>query len=106
MTVIRQWLAEPLGADAQSVIDRLQRSDSIDPIAVMPDVHLAGHFCVGVVVGSRSHLYPSAVGGDIGCGVATVCVHAEADRFDNQLAAAGGAAPLMTHTLQMWTDAP
>jgi tRNA-splicing ligase RtcB len=44
----------------------------------MPDAHLAEDVCIGVVVGTDATLYPSAVGGDIGCGVAAVAFDAEA----------------------------
>ena len=88
MTVITKWVAEPLAADVQSTLDRLATSDAIDHIAVMPDVHMGRDVCIGVVVGSPSRLYPQAVGGDIGCGMATLGLRADAERIDNEVAAA------------------
>ncbi|MFN9705135.1 MAG: RtcB family protein, partial [Planctomycetota bacterium] len=46
----------------------------MEHIAVMPDVHLAEHVCIGTVVGTSDRLYPQAVGGDIGCGIAAVAL--------------------------------
>jgi tRNA-splicing ligase RtcB len=46
-------------------------------IAVMPDVHLSADVCVGTVVATDHTLYPAAVGGDIGCGVAAIAFHGE-----------------------------
>jgi tRNA-splicing ligase RtcB len=51
------------------VLGRLQRTEGVVRIAVMPDVHLASEFCVGTVVASDTFLFPNAVGGDIGCGM-------------------------------------
>ena len=44
----------------------------------MPDVHLAENVCVGTVVATDDCLYPQAVGGDIGCGMAAVRLQADA----------------------------
>ncbi|MEZ4224307.1 MAG: RtcB family protein [Polyangiaceae bacterium] len=68
----RAWLAEPLGADVRASIERIARVDDVARIALMPDVHLAENVCIGAVVASRAGLYPDAVGGDIGCGMAAV----------------------------------
>ncbi len=56
----------------ESALRRLSQADDVDVIAVMPDVHLAGDVCVGTVVATRRLLYPAAVGGDIGCGMAAI----------------------------------
>jgi tRNA-splicing ligase RtcB len=44
--------------------------------------------CVGTVLGTDDLLYPSAVGGDIGCGMAAVVFGAKASLVDNERAAA------------------
>lgn len=68
-TILHQWLAEPLPAEVANMLARLQTVPQIQHIAVMPDVHLAGEFCIGTVIASADTLFPGAVGGDIGCGM-------------------------------------
>ena len=70
--VIQEWICEPLPEDVRQRLDRLRESDGIHHIAVMPDVHLSGTFCIGTVIASRDRIYPEAVGGDIGCGMLAV----------------------------------
>jgi tRNA-splicing ligase RtcB len=41
-------------------------------MAVMPDVDPSADVCVGTVLATGGLVYPKAVGGDIGCGMATV----------------------------------
>ena len=85
---VRSWLAEPLPKGVAEAIDRLARADDIVQVAVMPDVHLAKEVCVGLVVASRSRLYPAAVGADIGCGMATIrCAPSNALLADERSAA-------------------
>ncbi len=72
------WLPEPLSDEVRRSIERLARLDDVARIALMPDVHLAENVCIGAVVASHSGLYPDAVGGDIGCGMATVQLDAHA----------------------------
>jgi len=72
MTVVHRWLTEPLPHDVCKALERLERAPGVRRIAVMPDVHLAEHVCVGTVVATDGVVYPQAVGGDIGCGMATV----------------------------------
>lgn len=79
MTVVHRWLAEPLPQDVAQALQRLAAAPGVARIAVMPDVHLAEHVCVGTVVGTVDHLYPQAVGGDIGCGMAIVRIAAARD---------------------------
>jgi tRNA-splicing ligase RtcB len=72
-------------------------------IAVMPDVHLSEDVCVGLAIATRTRLYPAAVGGDIGCGMAAVAVDANADVLANNrvasafLAGLRRAVPPMRH---------
>ena len=54
----------------------------------MPDVHLAADVCIGTVVATSQTLYPNAVGGDIGCGVAALAFDCEAARLDDERTAA------------------
>jgi tRNA-splicing ligase RtcB len=72
----------------RSAIERLARGDDVRRIAVMPDVHLAADVCIGTVVGTSQTLYPNAVGGDIGCGVAALAFDCEATRLDDERTAA------------------
>jgi RNA-splicing ligase RtcB len=51
-------------------------------------VQLAEDVCIGTVVATRSVLYPAAVGGDIGCGVASLRYAADAAVLDDARTAA------------------
>src|SRR5215831_4977803 len=86
--VIRSWAEGPLDRDVAAALERLARSDDVRRIAVMPDVHLASDVCVGTVVATSRTLYPAAVGGDIGCGVAALAFDGDAARLDDERAAA------------------
>ena len=86
--IVRKWLAEPLPRDVAAALERLAASDDVRRVAVMPDVHLAADVCVGTVVATGSTLYPNAVGGDIGCGVAAMAFDGEAAVLDDERAAA------------------
>ena len=72
---VHGWLAGPLSADVARSLERLARAPAVRHLAVMPDVHRAGEVCVGVALATEGLVYPAAVGGDIGCGMA-------AARFD------------------------
>ena len=85
---IRTWLAEPLPRDVAGALERLARCADVRHVAVMPDVHLAQDVCVGTVVATSTLLYPSAVGGDIGCGMAAMAFDVEADALGDEPAAA------------------
>jgi tRNA-splicing ligase RtcB len=78
----------PLPHDVEAAIERLRRSEDVRHIAVMPDVHLAADVCVGMVVATANLLYPNAVGGDIGCGVAAIAFDGEAALLDDERTAA------------------
>lgn len=84
---IHRWLAEPLPHDVSRSIDRLASAEDVRHIAVMPDVHLSGDVCVGLAVATSRLIYPAAVGGDIGCGMAAMPFQAEAALLDNASAA-------------------
>jgi tRNA-splicing ligase RtcB len=76
---VKTWLAMPMEESARLAIERFRRAEDVVRIAVMPDVHLAGDVCVGTVTATRRLVYPSAVGGDIGCGMVAVAFYASAD---------------------------
>jgi tRNA-splicing ligase RtcB len=69
---INTWTAEPLDDDVRGALERLARADDVAAIAVMPDVHLAHGVCIGTVTATHRRIYPAAVGGDLGCGVAAL----------------------------------
>ncbi len=83
---LRMWLAQPLPREVAAAIERLAQSEDVAHVAIMPDVHLAEDVCIGTVVATRSRLFPAAVGGDIGCGMAAVRFGADA-RIDERQAA-------------------
>jgi len=87
-SIVRYWVEGPLPRDVQSAIERLARSDDVQRIAIMPDVHLSADVCNGTVVATSRTLYPNAVGGDIGCGVAALAFDGEAALLDNERVAA------------------
>ncbi|MGE0323910.1 MAG: RtcB family protein [Polyangiaceae bacterium] len=79
---VHAFLPEPLSPECKQNIGRIARRADVARIALMPDVHLADHVCVGAVIASRSHVYPQAVGGDIGCGVSATRLHGSVDDLD------------------------
>ena len=85
---VRYWVERPLSHDVEAAIRRLAHSDDVRHVAVMPDVHLAADVCVGMVVATANALYPNAVGGDIGCGVAAIGFDGEAGLLNNERDAA------------------
>ena len=88
---LRRWVAEPPPREVAAALERLRRGEDVARVAVMPDVHLAEDVCVGTVLATRSAIFPAAVGGDIGCGMAALALDAHADR----LADAGAAAAVL-----------
>ncbi|MCH9672196.1 MAG: RtcB family protein [Gammaproteobacteria bacterium] len=64
------WVIAPLDKAVRSSLARIALEDDVRRIAVMPDVHLSKDACVGVVIATRTGIYPQAVGSDIGCGMA------------------------------------
>ena len=85
---IHAWLAEPMAKDVALMVDQISRQEGVEQIAVMPDVHLATQVCVGLVIATRTRIYPAAVGSDIGCGMAAVRCTAPADLLADEHAAA------------------
>lgn len=58
--------------EVQHAVDRMLKWPGVVQLALLPDAHLGGESCVGVALATDSHLYPPAVGTDIGCGMASV----------------------------------
>ena len=100
---VRSWLIEPMNEAVKIAVERLRKALDIQHVAIMPDVHLAHTVCIGTVVATREVIYPQAVGGDIGCGMATVRFDAEADAMAPRrsawsvLDALPEAVPIMRH---------
>ncbi|MCO6047260.1 RtcB family protein [Aeoliella sp. ICT_H6.2] len=84
---LNTWLTEPLSPEVAQSIERLRSSDDVRHVAVMPDVHLCHDVCIGVVAATESLVYPAAVGGDIGCGMAAVPFDVEAALLESEHAA-------------------
>ena len=76
---LNTWLAMPMETSVRQAIERVRRGDDVAHVAVMPDVHLAGDVCVGTVMATHRLIYPSAVGGDIGCGMFAIAFDSSAD---------------------------
>jgi tRNA-splicing ligase RtcB len=88
LTTVRHWLVEPLADDVATAIERVARTDDVQHVAIMPDVHLSHDVCTGLVVATRQTIFPQAVGNDIGCGMAAVRFDASAALLENEHAAA------------------
>jgi tRNA-splicing ligase RtcB len=87
---VRLWSVE--GAEGKSTINRLfeplARTGFVHPyVALMPDWHPAQDAVVGSVVPTWDVLLPSVVGGDIGCGVATVRLPVTAGQLEESFEA-------------------
>lgn len=100
---VKAWLAEPLSADVARAVRRIARAPDVRHVALMPDVHLAQDVCVGTVIATTELIYPAAVGGDIGCGIAAIAFDAAADVLNDPrvaqrlLDALRGAVPVHRH---------
>lgn len=93
---VRRWLSEPPGADVKRALARLERTDDLLALAVMPDVHVAGRVCNGVALATRELVYPEAVGADIGCGMTAAAFDCDADWLTREPAARAILAKLRT----------
>jgi tRNA-splicing ligase RtcB len=86
-----------------TALARLRQAEDVQAIAVMPDVHLAREVCVGTVLATANLVYPGAVGGDIGCGMAAVAFDVDAsvlhdrDKAAAVLVGLGRRVPVMSH---------
>lgn len=79
----REWIAVPYDGEVARALERLERTEDVVAMAVMPDVHLAEDVCVGTVTASRRRIFPAAVGGDIGCGMVALGFDVSADAIDS-----------------------
>ena len=68
------WLADSADAEIRRRVGALAEIHDVVQIAVMPDVHLAPDVVNGVAIATRDAIYPHAVGGDIGCGMAAAAL--------------------------------
>ncbi len=75
----RHWLSEKLNDDLQSQTKRLLHAKDVKHLRLMADAHLANDVCVGCVLATSHLVYPSAVGGDIGCGMLSVPLDVDAE---------------------------
>jgi tRNA-splicing ligase RtcB (3'-phosphate/5'-hydroxy nucleic acid ligase) len=109
---VERWLADPLPKDVSVSIKRLAGTPDVAHVAVMPDVHLSGDVCVGLAVATRRLIYPAAVGGDIGCGMAAVAADADAGLLGDQgaagrlLTALSRRVPAMRHSRATMPELP
>lgn len=81
---LESWLTEPLSPAVAESVSRLRAADGVTKVCLMPDVHLSSEVCVGAVVATEDVIYPQAVGGDIGCGMAALSFDLEAAAIDNE----------------------
>lgn len=109
---VKAWLAEPLAADVRRAVRRLAGAQDVRHVAIMPDVHVAGDVCIGTVLATTRLIYPAAVGGDIGCGIAAAAfdlpagairAHGVADRL---FALLRERVPIIRHARQTRPDVP
>lgn len=72
-------------------IDQAQKAASLPfiagHVALMPDAHIGFGSTVGSVIATRGAIIPSAIGVDIGCGMAAVPLNVTADRLPDDLGA-------------------
>jgi len=76
---IASWATERWPEDVERFVRRVERLADVRHVAVMPDVHVAGPACVGVVVATSTMLYPELLGSDLGCGVRAIPLGIDAD---------------------------
>lgn len=92
---VKTWLTEPLSPEVRRAIERIASAEDVQQVAIMPDVHLAGDVCIGSVIATTRLIYPSAVGGDIGCGIAAVTFDLRAEALGSE-----GRATALFHRLR------
>jgi len=100
----RRWLVGKLSNEIERALGRLERTEDVVAVAVMPDVHLAEEVCVGTVTATRTRLIPAAAGGDIGCGMQALAFDREAEPLGDDRVAArlleriGRRVPILAHS--------
>lgn len=80
---IYSWLTAPMPCDVERELSRLSLTEGVFHIAVMPDIHLARGICVGTVFGSKDRIFPEAIGGDLGCGMAAIRLESTNDKLND-----------------------
>ena len=85
--IVKKWVSHRLNPDVQRSLNRMSQAPDVKYLAIMPDVHLAKDVCIGTVLATKSIIYPAAVGGDIGCGILAIELHADAQQFADERAA-------------------
>jgi tRNA-splicing ligase RtcB (3'-phosphate/5'-hydroxy nucleic acid ligase) len=84
---VKEWLIEPISPEVAAALGRLRAADDVQHIAIMPDVRLAADVCNGTVLATSRLIYPNAVGGDIGCGMAAAAFDCGANLLRDRTAA-------------------
>lgn len=107
---MQEWTVDGIPVEVRSAIERIRRSDDVVRVAVLPDVHVAGASCVGVAVATKQLLYPALVGQDVGCGLATVALDADAASLnalhERLLGTLMERVPIIRHRKQVAPDLP
>ncbi|MGI0119704.1 RtcB family protein [Zooshikella sp. RANM57] len=83
----RHWLSEKLGDELTTQVKRLRLMKDVKHIRLMADAHLAENVCVGCVLATTKLIYPTAIGGDIGCGMLAAPIAMCADDIQEKEAA-------------------
>jgi tRNA-splicing ligase RtcB len=95
------WVSEPMDEAVAQSLERLRSVEDVVRVAVMPDVHLADEVCVGTAIATTRSIYPSAIGGDIGCGAAAMQFPLDAatvaDRAEDVLRLLKVVVPILKH---------
>lgn len=70
---VNRWLVEArLTPEVRANEERLARSEDVQHVVVLPDVHLGKLINNGCAAATVDLVYPQAVGGDIGCGFSAI----------------------------------
>jgi len=69
---VRIWARALEAATVRQLLRLAAQPYVVAPVAAMPDAHVAEGVAVGTVFATASHLVPSALGGDLGCGMSAV----------------------------------
>lgn len=77
--------ASHLDVNASLQAQRTARMPFVDRVALMPDAHVGMGATVGSVIGTQGAIMPSAVGVDIGCGMAAVRFDMDASQLPDDL---------------------
>ena len=79
---VKMWAAEDeVEAEALAQLRRVAELPWVHGVRVMPDVHVGKGATIGSVIAMNQAVSPSAVGVDIGCGVAAVRTSIRADQL-------------------------